>query len=101
LTLNICMKNTFWKIAMVLSIVTMMTGFLIALYGVHYHDYEVAYAGVLTIIITCVAWWIWVMLTIRAMWEFTQNTVEKVYEIRVGVKEVKVLFEEYKKLKDR
>jgi hypothetical protein len=95
------MKNIFWKIVMVLSVVTMITGFVAALYGIHYQDYDVIYLGMVVIGVTCVSWWVWVMSVIKAMWDFTQGTVNKVQEIRTSVKEVRRLFEEYKKLRER
>lgn len=86
---------------MLLSVITMITGFAVSLHGIQHQDYDIIYVGMMIIGITCVSWWIWVMSVIKAMWDFAQSTVNKVQEIRQGVKEVRKLFEEYKKLSDR
>jgi ammonia channel protein AmtB len=95
------MKNIFWKVAMVFSVITMIAGFAVSLHGINNQNYDTIYIGMVIIGVTCVSWWIWVMSVIKAMWDFTQSTVNKVQEIRLGVREVRKLFEEYKKLSDR
>jgi len=95
------MKNVFWKIVVLFSVIIMISGFAVSLHGIHHQDYDIIYIGMVIIGITCISWWIWVMSVIKAMWDFTQNTVNKVQEIRQGVNEVRILFEEYKKLSDR
>jgi hypothetical protein len=95
------MKNNKWKFVLIVSIVTMLTGLLFSLYGIHFQDQQISYVGISIIITTCIVWWIWIMTVIRAMWNFVQNTVDRVSEIRQNVKEVKQLFQEYKNLKNR
>jgi len=95
------MRNIFWKLVIVFSVVTLLSGLMISLFGVYSQDHTLAYSGLVVIALTCVSWWIWVMIVIKSMWEFAQSTVENVFEIRTGVKEVRKLVEEYKKLIER
>jgi type VI protein secretion system component VasK len=95
------MKDVFWKSVLVISVFTMVLGFLISAYGVYSHDELFVYSGIVLIGITCMSWWIWVMIVIKSMWDFTQNTRNRVVDIRESIREVKDIFNEYKNLTRR
>jgi len=95
------MRNIFWKLVLFVSVATLMSGMIISLFGVYYQDHMLAYSGLAVIALTCISWWIWVMVVIKSMWDFAQSTVENVFEIRLGIKDVRRLVEEYKNTTER
>jgi len=49
------------------------------------------------IVIVSASWWVWVMLVIKTMIDFINNTTTKIIDIRQGIREVRQLFKEYEK----
>ena len=94
------MKQGYWKLIALISIFTMILGFIVSLYGIHDQNKIMAYAGLTVMALTCVGWWIWVMTVIKCMWDYTQSAAQLATDIRQGIKEVRKLIREYKNLTD-
>jgi len=88
------MKAICWKTVAVISILSMIAGFVLACYGVKADNDLLAYIGLVSIIVTCITWWAWVMLVIRSMWIRTESALSLVDEIKQGIKEVRQLIRE-------
>jgi hypothetical protein len=95
------MKPICWKTVAAISLLSMIVGFILACYGVKTDNDLFAYVGLVSIIVTCISWWVWVMLIIRTMWARTESALSLVGEIKQGIKEVRQLIREYKNLVDR
>lgn len=86
---------------MYLSVLAMALGFAASLTGAYTHDYVMVYVGFGVMVIVCVSWWVWVMMVIKVMIDFTNNAASGISDIRHNIKEVRQLFDEYKKLSIR
>jgi hypothetical protein len=95
------MKNLFWKTIVYLSVLAMTLGLFILLTGAYNHNYAMAYFGVGIIVTVCISWSVWLIATIKVMIDFTNNAAPRISDIRNNIKEVRQLFNEYKKLRNR
>jgi hypothetical protein len=93
------MKNICWKSMMVVSIFAMIAGFVLSMIGVYHNNYLFAYGGISLIIMTCISWWIWVMIVIKSMWDYTHSTVTNVQEIQQDISGVRQILQILKKNK--
>jgi membrane protein YdbS with pleckstrin-like domain len=94
------MKQVCWKLIALITISIMTIGFVVSLYGIHDQNKILSYTGLTVMALTCVGWWIWVMLVIKRMWDYTQSAAQLAIEVRQGIKEVRRLIREYKNLID-
>jgi len=94
------MKQVCWKLIALITISIMTIGFVVSLYGIHDQNKILSYTGLTVMALTCVGWWIWVMLVIKRMWDYTQSAAQLAIEVRQGIKEVRRLVREYKNLID-
>lgn len=95
------MKNIFWMTILVSSIAFMILGFSVSFHGVQTEQLDLIYSGLIVIGTTCIAWWIWVMIVIKDMYDLTKNAIDGAKDIRFGIKEVKQLLQEYKNTIER
>jgi len=95
------MKHVCWKLIALTSISAMLIGFLVSLYGIHFQNEILAYTGLTVMSMTCISWWIWVIITIKRLWNYTQSAAHLATEIRQSIKDVKLLIKEYKNLSKR
>jgi hypothetical protein len=92
------MKQICWKSIALISISAMIAGFFVSLYGIHNQNEILAYTGLTVIALTCIGWWVWVMIIIKCMWNYTKSAAQLATEVRQGIKEVRRLIREYKNL---
>jgi hypothetical protein len=87
-------KNT-WKICMFGAGLTLIIGFVIAVWSVAERNIMGTYLGLITIAGVCVSWWFWVMFIIRTMIKQNDKTCNELAEVRIGITQVKQLVKEY------
>lgn len=95
------MKHPYWKTIMYLSVLATVLGFATALTGAYTHYPAMTYVGFGIVIAVWVFWWVWVMLMIKVMLDFTNNAALRISDLKHNIKEVRQLFNEYKKLRNR
>lgn len=92
------MKKIFWNASLILSMLFMVVGFITSVYGIFHQLQTFVYMGLMIIGVTCISWWIWVMIVIKQMYDVTKNSMSNIGDVREAIKEIKILVEEYKKL---
>jgi hypothetical protein len=92
------MNKNIWKIVMFGAGLTLILGFVIAIWSVNEHNVVGIYLGLVTIAGVCVSWWFWVMFIIRTMIKQNDKTCSELGQVKIGISQVKQLIREYVKL---
>lgn len=92
------MNKNIWKIVMFGAGLTLILGFVIAIWSVNEHNVMGIYLGLVTIAGVCVSWWFWVMFIIRTMIKQNDKTCSELGQVKIGISQVKQLIREYVKL---
>jgi len=95
------MKKIHWKIVMLFAIFCLLAGFGISVWGYIAHSTGIVISGLITIIVVCASWWFWVMFVIRTMIKCTEQTTTDLNDIKIGIKEVRRLIQEYESVRNR
>lgn len=90
-----------WKLVMVIATILMTLGFTGGIWGIYNDNDPAAIGGLISVIVICVLWWLWVMYIIASIIKTTEITIENLEEVKEGIKEVKVLIIDYKVLNDK
>ena len=75
---------------MFVTVIIMLIGVAISFYGLEKHSTEAVWIGLVTIIIICASWWLWVMFVIRTIIESNNRTHLGIKEIKDKISEVKL-----------
>lgn len=79
---------------------TLILGFVVAVWSVNEHNVLGIYLGLVTIGGVCVSWWFWVMFIIRTMITQNDKTCAELNQVKSGITQVKQLVREYVELND-
>ena len=95
------MKIIHWKIVMLIAVFLLLAGFGAAIWGHLASSQGIVIAGIATMVVVCASWWFWVMFVIRSMIRHTEQTTDNLGEIKLGIREVKRLVQEYESARNR
>lgn len=82
---------------MYLSVLAVVLGSATALTGAYTHDTVMTYFGFGIVVAVWVLWSVWVMLVIKVMLDLNDNVALRISDIKNNIKEVRQLFNQYKK----
>ena len=64
------------------SMIVMVAGFILSLFGIHINNHAFSYLGIGMMTVTSVTWWFWVMFIIKDMFERVERTGDKLVEVK-------------------
>ena len=75
-------KNGHWNMVMFTSMIVMVAGFILSLFGIHINNHAFSYLGIGMMTVTSVTWWFWVMFIIKDMFERVERTGDRIVEVK-------------------
>lgn len=64
------------------SMIVMVAGFILSLFGIHINNHAFSYLGIGMMTVTSVTWWFWVMFIIKDMFERVERTGDRIVEVK-------------------
>ena len=72
----------YYNTIMMSTIVFMVFGFLLSLWGLHTNAHNLVYVGVSIMAGVCAVWWFWVMFVIKDMFDRVEKAADKMIEVK-------------------
>jgi len=76
------MNRMYYNTIMMSTIVFMVFGFLLSLWGLHTDAHNLVYVGVSVMAGVCAVWWFWVMFVIKDMFDRVEKAADKMTEVK-------------------
>ena len=76
------MNKMYYNTIMMSTIVFMVFGFLLSLWGLHTNAHNLVYVGVSIMAGVCAVWWFWVMFVIKDMFDRVEKAADKMIEVK-------------------
>ena len=94
-------KKLHWQEVMIAAVLLMITGLGISLWAVSHQNNFLAICGITLIGVVCVSWWFWVMFVIKTLIDFYAKTDVGLVELKYGLKDIRVMIQEYESARQR
>lgn len=83
------------------SILVMLAGFALSIWSIETENHHMSLVGMVLMSTVSFSWWLWVMLVINRMINYTKAAIERASEIKYDLKEISRLLDSKNPLKDK